>query len=309
MKCKHKQHILKCDPCLSKISHHLLNQNKQYNSCYVNAFINHPNSTSTTIRTFTQEEVFSNSSNGECITIPLTSSCSGSLLQVGDCKSPENAWCKIIDQANEYITSIQVPDCCDGCYTFDLSASVALTATMTVNLPTDSGILLTTTSFINAPVKATIRLSEQLPRDICVADEVSETPEKCFTSVTFPIIDTASATSTLSETNIGLLLGIITSVLLAQIADSFSLLTTFSTEVPNFTNLSVSGTVCLTPCQRLVPTLTIQPINVSDLISALLQSANLALISLNFTDIKLQLANLSLKLVRVCDCKKTCTCS
>lgn len=297
MKCKHNFPILGCDPCLSKISRYLLKQDTNA-TCYVNAFINQPISSSTTIRTFNQNEIIS--SSGDCLTIPLTSVCSGSLLQIGDCKSPQNAWCKVIDQANGYITSVQVPECCDGCYTFDLSASVALTAVLnSINVV----VSLSTRSIINVPVKATLRLSEQMSRDVCVADEIADTPQTCFTSVTFPIIDTASATSTLSETNIGLNIG---NILVFDIANNLLALNTLSSEVPNFTNLSVSGTVCLKSCQRLVPTLTIQPLNLDTLLNTLTQ--NTVITSLTFTDIKLQLANLSMKLVRICGCKKECNC-
>ena len=300
MKCKHGQSVFKCDTCLTKTLKYVLMNERKTCPCYVNAFISLPIGSTNVIRSFTEEEVFFGSGRNECITIPLTSVCSGSSLRIGDCKSPENAWCKVIDQANEYITSIQVPDCCDGCYNFDLSASVALTATMTVNLRLAGGsALFTPNIFVNIPVKATLRLSEQLLRDICVADEVSETPRTCFTSVTFPIIDTASATENISTKSLIYILDVLQILLGLNSIFRNTLLTLLNQET-HYTNISVSGNVCLKSCQRLVPTLTISQIqSPSSFINTLNEISLQTFLSIDFTNIKLLLSDLSLKLVRL----------
>ena len=306
MRCNHNQNISKCEACYTKLFKYILDGNYHNQCpCYANAFIIQPNSISTVIRSFSQDEIFS--SQQECVVVPLTSICDGSLLKIGDCKSPSGAkggWCKIVDQANGYITSLQVPKGCCGCYNFDLSASVAMTGTQNYTIGVDQGGVFSFSSFINIPVKATLRLSEQLPREFCVADELADTPQTCFTSVTFPIIDTAQATSTLSETGLGTSLAYIIS-LIFPVGTNINNLTS---EVTNFTSLAVSGTVCLKSCQRLVPTLTLHPINLDELtgIFSELLSLGANILDFEITNIKLSLANLSLKLARIGDCKNSC---
>ena len=300
MYCKHEKSISDCNSCLSKILSRLLKSSKF--KCYANAFINLPNASSTVVRTFTQEEI-TGQNQDECLTVPLTSSCSGSYFQLSSCKSPKDNWCKVIDQANNYITSLQVPECCNGCYNFDLSASVALISTFIL---TDSqvGSTLNLTYDVNLPIKATLKLSEQLPRDICVADEISESPTECFTAVTFPIIDTPMASAVLggnffpSFTEISTIIG--SSALQIFIQNLLN-------QEPYFVNLSVRGTVCLKGCQRLVPTLTLFPFIDTIAFDILSESSGAQFVT-TFANTKLLLSDLSLKLVKIGDCTENCRC-
>lgn len=270
--------------------------------CYANAFITLPNETSTVLRTFTQDEI--NSERRECITVPLTASCSTPLLQIGNCKSPNSAWCRIVDQGNGYITSLQIPKTCCGCYNFDLSASVALNGTFNFTLTDLSPLTIFPLSYIvNIPCKVSLKLSEQLPRIYCVTDEVSATPEQCFTSVTFPIIDTPMATETLPDSIITSLF----SLLNAGIAtDTLNESNTINSQPITFSNLSVAGTVCLKSCQRLVPTLTVEPINLNELLGLPLTLNGNVITLQSLTNVKLHLASLSLKLTRIGNCKAEC---
>ena len=296
MRCKHEKSISDCNPCLSKILTHLLKSS----DCYANAFINLPIASSTVVRTFTQEEI--TDQQVECLTIPLTSSCSGSYFQLSSCKSPKDNWCKVIDQANNYITSLQVPKCCNGCYNFDLSASVALTSTFTLTVTVTPTSPVRILSYdINLPVKATLKLSEQMPRDICVADEVSETSKACFTAVTFPIIDTPMASAVLGDNFLPSLSDIRFIILSSQIA---FLTRNLLNQTPGFVNLSCSGTVCLKGCQRLVPTLTLSPF----IVTSIFDQIPGATFDLTFTNTKLLLSDLSLKLVKIGSCTEKCRC-
>ena len=309
MKCKHGKTCSKCNKCSNtsdETSKYLIRSNSSL-KCYTNAFILLPNASSTVVRNFTQEEITDQLS---CHTVPLTSSCNGSYLQISKCKAPKDKWCKVIDQANEYITSIQVPECCQGCYNFDLSASVALTATISFTLGETGATPVRLVDLdINLPVKADLKLSEQLPRDVCVADEVADRPESCFTSVTFPILDTPMASAILAPPTLGtlfLLPGLLNAVINVPIFEGLA------KQDPNFVNLSVSGLVCLKACQRLVPTLTIAPFNfdvLSQLIIRALTTFNIVpVLNIRLTNIKLRLAALSLKLVKVGDCDRDCDC-
>lgn len=310
MRCKHEKLLSKCDICLSKTLAYLIKSinPKCYAQCYANAFILLPNATSTIVRTFTQEEI---TDQNQCLTVPLTSACSGSYFQLSSCKSPKDKWCKVIDQANGYITSLQVPECCCGCYNFDLSASVALTSTFSFTLAIVNSVTVSLSYDINLPVKASLRLSEQLPREVCVADELADRPESCFTSVTFPIIDTPMASAALGGQNflpsITDLQNIIGNIIFNPILESNL------SQTPNFINLAVSGAVCLKGCQRLVPTLTISPFDPSGIIGILTQFFDLNIggaftIDVTFTNTKLHLSDLSLKLVKIGDCAETCDC-
>ena len=269
--------------------------------CYANAFIAVPNSISTVVRTFTQEEI----TGLECLTVPLTTICDGTLLQINQCKSPQDKWCRIIDQGNGFITSLQVPKGCGGCYNFDLSASVALTAifTLTVALGSPPVFFFSSSANLNVPVKASLKLSEQLPREICVADEVAEIPERCFTAVTLPLIDTAMASQILAQSSPFSIFIRLINLSTSDIGD-VGRLTRLGSEDPFFSNLAVSGTVCLRDCQRLVPTLTLQPFNFSFIRELL----DVPIDVLSMTDIKLHLADLSLKLKRIENCPEDCQC-
>ena len=304
MKCRHGKSISKCDPCLSKIIKYIIRKDKDSCDCYANAFISLPVSTENVVRTFKEDEIFfdGTSNTQDCVTIPLTTVCSGSSLQVGNCKSPVDNWCKVIDQANGYITSLQVPKDCCGCYNFDLSASVALTGQMNVGVAIVGADVINASIFVNIPVRATLKLSEQLPREVCVADEVADTPETCFTSVTFPIIDTASATENISTKSLLNPLQVIPFIV------STELTATLLDQQEHFTNLSVSGTVCLKSCQRLVPTLTISKLENPSSFISIFNALQNPLVSMNFTNIKLLLSDLSLKLVKLGVCKDDCSC-
>ena len=305
MRCKHEKSISKCDSCLSRLFKHLVKCAKP--KCYANAFILLSNSSTTVVRTFTQEEI---TDQNQCLSVPLTTVCSGSSLQLSSCESPEDKWCKIIDQANGYITSLQVPKCCGGCYNFDLSASVALTSTFSFTAIFIGGDARTFTYDINLPVKASLKLSEQLPRDICVADEVSDSPESCFTSVTFPIIDTPIASATLGYSNF--LPN--TEDIAFLFSTNLPVIQSILNQTPTFVNLAVSGAVCLKGCQRLVPTLTISPFDISsifDIITSLIGIIFLGqpfTLEVTLTNTKLQLSDLSLKLVKIGECTEDCDC-
>ena len=302
MKCGHGKSFVKCDACVSST---LKNIVKELNtsSCYANAFINFPIESSTIVRTFTQDEIITDGGIQKCISVPLTSVCSTPLLQIGKCRGSTNSWCRIVDQGNGYITSLQVPECCCGCYNFDLSASVALNGILGVSV-LDPGLTLTQLSYsANIPCKVSLKLSEQLPREFCVADEVSDTPESCFTSVTFPILDTPMATETLPDSISTSLLDVILTGSLDVLPDIGN---TLEPQPVQFSNLSVSGTVCLKSCQRLVPTLTIEPLNLNFVLGNPFQFLGNTITIQSLTNIKLHLASLSLKLKRLGDCKNIC---
>ena len=331
MKCNHGLSITKCDPCLTRILKHLIRKDsssseiiyksgksscksgcKKTCKCYANAFITTPGQSQAPIlRTLTQEELASNCG----ITVELTANCGNSLLQLGKCKSPQNKWCKIVDRENKFVTSVQVPKGCGGCYNFDLSASVALTGLLTFNLLGVFGTPPVTTLFdftnlVSIPATVDLRLAEQLPRQVCVADEISETPEACFTAVTFPIIDTPSATVTLAGDLGGTLLDVIFTIIFSVGLVDLGLTNALFRSAPAYSNLAVSGTVCLKDCQRLVPTLLIRSLTIQDIfdpLSALLP-ANISITSVNLSNIQLSLSTLSLKLVRVGDCAEDCDC-
>ena len=302
MHCKHEKSISDCNSCLCKILSRLLKSG----DCYANAFIILPNSSSTVVRTFTQEEI-TGQNQDECLTIPLTSSCSGSYFQLSSCKSPKDNWCKVIDQANNYITSLQVPKCCNGCYNFDLSASVALTSTFTLTVSVLGNPIGSLTYDVNLPIKASLKLSEQMSRDICVADEVSETPETCFTAVTFPIIDTPMASAALGHNffptvdELGSIFSGPADALITQ---------NLLNQEPFFVNLSCSGAVCLKGCQRLVPTLTLSPFIDTSILNTVIQGifSDVFIVDVTFLNTKLLLSDLSLKLVKIGDCTENCQC-
>ena len=128
MKCKNNPKICECNSCLFKVLSYMRKNMKFQKSCYVNAFIMTPSTSSApVIRTLTQAEL---TNPDACTTVPLTSTCDISLLQLGKCKAPEDKWCRFVDRGNGFITSLVVPKGCGGCYNFDLSASVGLTATI-----------------------------------------------------------------------------------------------------------------------------------------------------------------------------------
>lgn len=285
-----------------KCNHSTTSEKRHHRKCYANAFFNLPaQSDAPVIRTFTQDELIQPSA--ECLSIPLTNSCSASLLQLGKCKSPADKWCKIVDRENKFVTSIQVPKCCGGCYNFDLSASVSLIADITLTVGFQPPITVTSTE---QPVPAVVdlKLCEQLPRQICIADEVSQTPYTCFTAETFPIIDSPQAVATLQSGAISII--DILTVLITSVTTNQPI-SIQPAPIPN--NISVSGLVCLKGCERIVPCLTIRNLTALQNISSILGvSFATPFIDLLFTNIRLQLHSLSLKLVRIGDCPKDCKC-
>ena len=321
MRCKHDFLISECNPCLSKILKHLVKTTSSSSTalcetetkckkCYANAFIITSNqSLAHVLRTFTSDEL-----ETECgVTINLTSSCSNGLLEIGKCKSPENKWSRIIDRENSFVTSLQIPKGCGGCYSYDVSASVALVSTLDLSLliVTSVTALISTSTQISIPAIVDLGLSEQLPRDVCVVDDVSDTPLACFTATTFPMIDTTTATETLG----GLDLNIITLVFLVFSIVVFlfggavgplSFASGFFEQNLKFSDLNITGTVCLNECQRLVPTLTIRKTQFAE---ALLSITDLIPpLTFSFSNIKLYLSGLSIKLVRLDSCKESCQC-
>ena len=304
MKCKHGFNFSKCDSCLEKMFKYIMSKKSK---CYANAYINvSSQSNPTIVRTFTVEEI----QNDTCITVPLTSSCNGSLLQLGSCKSPINQWCKYIDRSNGFITSIEVPKGCGGCYNFDLSASVSLTGILNTTIIRTNGDIFPISFKINIPSKVELKLSEQLPREICISDEIAESPEICFTSVTFPIIDIPYATETLGNENIT------QSLVLLSLAISFfgfgNILRVGSAleNQNHISNLAVSGTVCLKDCQRLVPTLSIKSLIDVDILSNLLNAllTTVLVTPVTITNIQLSISSLSLKLIKLDKCPQDCSC-
>ena len=306
MKCKHELTISKCDHCLTKVLTHLLKTEKRRCKCYANAFIMTPSqSGATVIRTFTQEELAAS----DCLSIELTSVCNGSQLQLGNCQSPQDKWCKIIDRENKFVTSVQVPRECGGCYNFDLSASVGMSATINLGFPVPGAVPLLFSTDVALPITVDLKLCEQLPREVCVADEVADTPESCFTAVTFPIIDAPCATETLSGTDLGNLLTVLTGLVVSAVDITSPNFSTALARKNEFSNLAVSGTVCLRGCQRLVPCITIRDSAINQLLDlsvSLLSQGALTLFT--FTNIRLQLSCLSLKLVRLDNCPEDCRC-
>lgn len=331
MKCKHGQPICACNDCMSKVLAHLVKQekvlsscsleliNKPCRKCYANAFIMTPGSSGPRlIRTFTEAEI---TAPDACIMIPLTSSCDGLALQLGKCKSPDFKWCKYIDRENDFVTSVQVPKGCQGCYNFDLSASVALTATFNLVLEIIGAIGFTVTSNISLPSTVELKLCEQLPRHVCVVDSIADTPERCFTAELFPIIDTPCATESIVNTNLIPLLTLLPLTIPGFFSGSDAALALLQglsqlSGAPEFINLAVSGTVCLKECQRLVPCLTIRDLNIDlDAITTTIlgfisqiQGASGSFVSPTLTNIQLSLSCLSLKLVKIGDCCEDCQC-
>ena len=308
MKCKHNLKICKCTSCLSKVLEDMMKNKKFKKPCHVNAFIMTPSSSSApVIRTLTQAEITDPSA---CTTIPLTSTCDISLLQLGKCQSPEGKWCRFIDRGNGFITSLVVPKGCGGCYNFDLSASVGLSGTISFAVTQIGGPTFSSSANFPLPVTVDLKLCEQLSREICIGDEVFESGEDCFTSVTFPIIDAPCATETLPNNDF--------TTRAFDIADSIlqSVLSLFENLAPlpnQFSNLNVSGIVCLKDCQRLVPCLTIRPFDIERIfnvaLAAVLTNPNVLLTTpITVTDIKLSLSCLSLKLFRIDDCCDECDC-
>ena len=288
MKCKHFKPILDCFPCYDKVLRQLIKSNKS--KSYANMFTNLQSSI--VVRTLTSDELFPIpiAFLGTCIEVPLTSSCDDNLFKLGKCKSPSDAWCKVQDKENKFITSIQIPKCCDGCYSFDLSATVGLTGI--VQVP-DPSVPTTLNSFtLNLSANITLKLSEQVQKGNCFVE--SNLVDVCYTSLTLPILDTPKVTelnSTFLEN-----LGIITLLGLVGL-EGFS-----RNDTIKFTNLAVSGIVCLRGCQRLVPSLTIQLFNFARLLRTITPGLTIPDIS----NVKVHLSNLSIKLVRIGECNDEC---
>ena len=307
MNCKHNLKICDCNSCLFKILSYLAKNEKFQKPCYVNAFIMTPSSSpAPVIRTLTQAEITDPSS---CTTIPLTSTCDISLLQLGKCKAPEDKWCRFVDRGNGFITSLVVPKGCGGCYNFDLSASVGLSATISFSITNLAGTVFSSSANFPLPVTVDLKLCEQLPREVCIGDEIADRAEDCFTAVTFPIIDSPCVTETLPDNDFTT-----TSFIIATFSFFPAFVSLFESLAPlpnQFSNLSVSGMVCLKDCQRLVPCLTIRPFDIEKSFNAGLAGllTNPAFIlPITATDIKLSLSCLSLKLVRINDCCDECDC-
>lgn len=304
MKCNHGHKISKCEVCLDKLMTYLV---KNECKCYVNAFLALPGTNTVVVKNFTQEELYSSI----CNPIPLTASCDGLDLQLSKCRSPTNKWCKYVDRSNSFITSIVVPRGCGGCYNFDLSASVALNATLNTGIVVVGGASFPLSTPISLQATADLKLSEQLPREVCVVDEFAESIENCFTALTLPIIDVAHATETLNGTDIGLIA--IISILLATIGGTITSSLISVAAQQSISNLAVSGIVCLKDCQRLVPTITLK--NLPDL-DSILNSIDdilppgvvIEVIPFTLTNIQLVLSSLSLKLVKIDNCPQDCDC-
>ena len=303
MKCKHFKSFENCGPCLKKVLSKCARS--EACKCYVNAVILQPNSSSTVIRNLTSDEI---TNQDGCLTIPLTTSCNGaSQLKLGACKSPVDSWCKIVDSGNGFITSLQVPKGCCGCYNFELSASVTVTGTLSI-LFNALNLTFPINVDLNLPIRADLKLSEQIQRETnCVTDNILTQQNSCFTSETFPIIGLPMASQTLSQFDFSFLSQIL------PLADSANQLSTASSQPPAFSNLSVSGLVCLKDCQRLVPTITLHPFDLNRVSNILVQIE--LIIGVNpgvrfgpttLTNVRLHLANLSLKLVRVASCETEC---
>ena len=198
-----------------------------------------------------------------------------------------------------------------------MSASVALSGLLTF----DATIIIVGTppvttdlnfsNLISIPATIDLRLAEQLPREVCVADEVSDTPESCYTAVTFPIIDTPSATETLPGDLGVTLLSILLTVILTPGPLNLGLANPLFRSAPAYSNLAVSGTVCLKDCQRLVPSLLIRSFAVQDFFDAFATLPAIVSIAGDgflLSNIQLSISTLSLKLVRIGDCSDDCDC-
>ena len=279
MKCKHSKDIETCKTCKTKLVGQLISRSCD---CFANMFIRLANADTVVIRTFGDELL-----TDTCLSIPLTTTCDGTSFQLGNCSSPQGKWCKIVDRGNGFITSLQVPKGCSGCYNFDLSASVGLTA-----------IIQLTSNFVvfelSLPATFTLKLSEQLPRDDCVADEIVDDPSSCFTSTIFPIIDTATVTASYSS-------------IFGLVSELFAFPNFIATSVAlqkKIKTLSCSGIVCLKDCQRLVPSLSIAAFDIRQLSSIIQFIGTLGPVTYN-----LHLADLSLKLNRIGDCTNCTDCT
>lgn len=257
--------------------------------------------------------------SGLCTPFAITGSCDIPLLNISECQKPKNKWCRVVDRQNGFFASLQVPKCCGGCYNFELSAALVLTATFNPGvLTTLLGTLLagvgltgaTLPSEFTVPFTYDLKLAEQERRTRCIVDAVATQETGCFTANLLPIIDAPSATS--SNTN---------TVGVAQF---------------QAVNGAVAGILCLHGCERLIPAVSIRSVGittggtfalVSDvfslagslvgLLAAVLAglipglgiAGGLSSILLGaITGFRLRLSNLSLKLMRLGDCPEDCDC-
>ena len=292
MKCKHALKFSKCKKCFKTGIVNISNKDK----CYANGFIVIPSqSESVNVRTFTFDEF----NSLLCTNIPLTGSCDGSLFQLGKCKSPKNSWCKKVDRENGFVTYLQVPQCCGGCYYFDLSASVSITASITLTTINVSGEVDILTINTSIPITVDLKLGEQLEREECIIDSTVQTNEKCFSSSIFPLIDTPISSVTLNGNDI---LNLSTLPISPNIY-----------EFPAyFSNLSTSGMICLKDCHRILPILSIRKSELDKYLTILRRiyffSQSETQVIFTVSNIQLRLANLSLSLIRLGDCEENCLC-
>lgn len=344
MKCRHHLSIKDCDICskvvIVKQKHHgKVTRTDECSPCkpekkycckeaFVSAFIQSSVDTDPiVVRTFAPAELVpegvtgvgvgglgSGSGLGLCTPFAITGTCDIPLLNVSDCQKPKNKWCRVVDRQNGFFASLQVPKCCGGCYNFELSASLVLTAVINQGVLTGLlgvvlGALVGGADFpseFTVPFAFDLKLAEQERRTRCVVDSVASQETGCFTANLLPIIDAPSSTG--SNTN--------------------------TVGVGTFTPVpaAVAGIICLHGCERLIPAVSIRSVGnstggtfslVTDVISvlgtvlALLSGVLATLLGLggitslllgSLTAFKLRLANLSLKLMRLGDCPEDCDC-
>ena len=349
MKCRHHLQIKDCDICskvvVVKAKHHIKNSDTeecpshktQKPYCCKEAFVSAYIQTSVdtepiVVRTFSPAELLPEgvtfggvtgpgvgstgfgTGSGLCTPFAITGSCDIPLLNISECQKPKGKWCRVVDRQNGFFASLQVPKCCGGCYNFELSASLVLTATFNAGLLTAIlGVLLgvlgpapTLPTEFAVPFTYDLKLAEQERRTRCVIDSAVSQEAGCFTATLLPIIDSPSATT--SYTN------------------------TIGVETLQPVNAALAGIICLHGCERLIPAVSIRSVGITtggtfalvsdvltalggvlavlgDLIGALVPVADLATLLLGaITGFRLRLANLSLKLVRLGDCPEDCDC-
>ena len=347
MKCRHHLQIKDCDICskvvVVKAKHHKKSsseecgqQVKNKNYCCKEAFVSAYIQTSVEtepiiVRSFAPAELLPEGTtfggtggtptgfgagSGLCTPFAITGTCDIPLLNLSECQKPKNKWCRVVDRQNGFFASLQVPKCCGGCYNFELSASLVLTATFNPGLLTSllSAVLgllgtdATLPSEFTVPFTYDLKLAEQECRTRCVVDSVASQETGCFTANLLPILDAPSASA--SNTN---------TVGVGQFQP---------------VNAAVAGILCLHGCERLIPAVSLRSVGitsggnfqlVSDVLSLVGGLLTLLLTILGgllpgvgadiqtvllgaITGFRLRLANLSLKLMRLGDCPADCDC-
>lgn len=324
MKCKHGTSILKCESCVLGVLVRCEEATKK-RSCFVNAFVSPGTCVAGTgatgsldgsafgydpaathlIGTFTLDQLTAGSPTSIlCKPLPIT----GTSLELGACRSPFG-WGLAVERdpiVGPY-AYVQTPKCCSGCYSFTLSASVALTGVvgaLSISLDILGLPVITVTGGTETSLAVTLDLS------LCEVKQDTQysgrTLTVCKKSLTH-ICDAPCASTTFSPpTTFGLTLLTIEIPLISIISIPLPL------PIPTFVggihpiNLSTSGIICLRDCAKLVPCITIRGVQATQLISLL--GISVSLISGPF-NLRLTCLSLTLKKIKhdpVCNPCSSC---